>query len=71
MSDAVAARERGITPFVWFSIATAIGAAWATFMGLAYYNTPTFTTAALPTIAGVSIAVIAFLVIGYLAPANE
>lgn len=64
--------EGGMTPFAWFSIAIIVGAAWALFMGLEYYNIPTFTSAALPTIAGVAIAVIAFLLIGvFLAPANE
>jgi membrane-bound acyltransferase YfiQ involved in biofilm formation len=62
---------RGITPFVWFGVAIAVGAAWALFMGLSYYNVPTFTESALPTIAGVAIAVVAFLVIGAWAPANE
>ena len=63
--------ERGITPFVWFGVAIIVGAAFALFMGLSYYNTPTFTTAALPTIAGVTVAVVAFLVIGDWAPSND
>ena len=63
--------ERGLAPFHWFGTALVIGAAWALFMGLAYYNVPTFTTAALPTIIGVAIAVAAFLLLGALAPANE
>jgi hypothetical protein len=63
--------ERGITPFVWFGIAIILGAAYALYMGLAYYNVPTFTTAALPTIAGVAAAVVIFLIIGALAPPNE
>ena len=63
--------ERGITPFVWFSIAIIVGASFALFMGLAYYNTPTFTSSALPTIAGVAAAVVIFLIIGALAPPNE
>jgi len=63
--------DRGVTPFVWFGVAIIVGAAYALFMGLSYYNTPTFTTAALPTIAGVAVAVVAFLVIGAWAPANE
>jgi len=62
---------RGITPFVWFGVAIVVGAAWALFMGLSYYNVPTFTTSALPTIAGVAVAVVAFLIIGAMAPANE
>ena len=71
-TDARAAeRERGLTPFAWFGVAIVVGAAWALFMGLAYYNVPTFTTAALPTIAGVAIAVVAFVLIGLLAPPNE
>jgi hypothetical protein len=63
--------ERGATPFFWFGVAVAVGAAYALFMGLAYYNTPTFTTAALPTIAGVAAAVAIFLAIGAWAPPNE
>jgi hypothetical protein len=64
-------QERGLTPFVWFGIAIIVGAAFALYMGLAYYNVPTFTTAALPTIAGVAAAVVIFLIIGVLAPPNE
>lgn len=64
-------RERGITPFVWFSVAIVVGATYALFMGLSYYNTPTFTEAALPTILGVAAAVVVFLVIGFWAPPNE
>lgn len=63
--------ERGIPPFVWFGVAIIAGAAYALFAGLAYYNTPTFTLAALPTIAGVAAAVVAFLLIGAFAPPNE
>ena len=62
---------RGLTPFFWFGVAIIVGAAYALFMGLSYYNVPTFTASALPTIAGVAAAVVAFLVIGVLAPANE
>ncbi len=71
MSAAVESSRRGMTPFVWFGVAIIVGAAWALFMGLSYYNVPTFTTAALPTIAGVAVAVVAFLVIGAWAPAND
>jgi len=71
VTAAPAVRERGVTPFVWFGVAIIVGAAYALFMGLSYYNTPTFTTAALPTIAGVAAAVVIFLVIGALAPPNE
>jgi hypothetical protein len=71
MSAAARPMERGITPFVWFGIAIILGAAYALYMGLAYYNVPTFTTAALPTIAGVAAAVVIFLIIGALAPPNE
>jgi len=63
--------ERGISPFGWFGAAIGIGATWALIMGLEYYNTPTFTSSALPTIAGVAIAVIVFLLIGWRAPPNE
>jgi len=71
MSAVPVPAERGLTPFAWFGIAVVIGSAWAIFMGLAYYNVPTFTTAALPTVAGVAVAVVAFLAIGAWAPANE
>jgi len=71
MNEVQGAARRGMTPFMWFGAAIIVGAAWALFMGLSYYNIPTFTTAALPTIGGVAIAVTAFLVIGALAPANE
>lgn len=63
--------ERGVGPFGWFAVAIGVGATWALIMGLEYYDTPTFTTAALPTIAGVAIAVVAFLLIGWWAPPNE
>jgi len=63
--------DRGIGPFGWFGVAIGVGALWALIMGLEYYNTPTFTTAAFPTIGGIAIAVAAFLVIGWRAPANE
>ena len=65
------AEERGVTPFGWFAVAIGVGATWALIMGVEYVNTPTFTSAALPTIAGVAIAVVAFLVIGWWAPPNE
>ncbi|MGD0250001.1 MAG: hypothetical protein ABSB97_03815 [Thermoplasmata archaeon] len=71
MSDTGGPREGGVTPFFWFGVAIIIGAAYALFMGLSYYNTPTFTVSALPTIAGVAVAVVIFLIIGVLAPANE
>lgn len=71
MSSDLRSSERGVTPFFWFGIAIIVGASYALFMGLAYYNTPTFTTAALPTIAGVAVAVVIFLIIGVLAPPNE
>jgi hypothetical protein len=71
VSASTESAERGITPFVWFGVAIIVGATFALFMGLSYYNTPTFTTAALPTIAGVAVAVVAFLVIGAWAPPNE
>ncbi|MGP8077238.1 MAG: hypothetical protein ACLQD8_06275 [Thermoplasmata archaeon] len=70
MNPGTASEERGITPFVWFGVAIVVGAAWALFMGLSYYNVPRFTTSALPTIGGVAIAVVAFLVIGAWAPEN-
>jgi hypothetical protein len=63
--------ERGLTPFQWFGFAVLAGAAWALFMGLSYYNVPTFTTGALPTVGCVTVAVAAFLLIGWWAPPNE
>ena len=71
MNEPEASVERGFTPFVWFAVAVIVGASFALFMGLAYYNTPTFTSAALPTILGVAAAVVIFLVIGAFAPPNE
>ena len=71
MSGPAPTPAKGIPPFVWFGVAVAVGAAYALFMGLSYYNTPTFTAAALPTIAGVAAAVVIFLAIGAWAPANE
>ena len=71
MTDRTERPARGVPPFVWFGAAVVVGAAWALFMGLSYYNVPTFTAAALPTIAGVAVAVAAFLAIGAWAPANE
>jgi hypothetical protein len=64
-------RDDGLGPFGWFAIAGAVGAAFALFMGLAYASTPTFTTAALPTIAGVSIALAAFFLLGARSPSND
>jgi hypothetical protein len=69
--ERVAEKESGLTPFAWFGIALVVGAIWALFMGLEYVNTPTFTSAALPGIAGVAVAVAAFIIIGWWAPANE
>ena len=63
--------EPGVSPFGWFGVALFVGAIWAVVMGVEYANTPTFTSAALPTILGVSIAVGAYLFIGWRAPANE
>ena len=71
MRGSAESADRGVPPFVWFGVAILVGAVWALFIGLSYYNVPTFTTAALPTIAGVAIAVAAFLAIGAWAPANE
>lgn len=70
-AEPVAEKEKGLTPFAWFGIALLVGAIWALFMGLEYVNTPTFTSAALPSIAGVAVAVAAFLIIGWWAPSNE
>jgi len=71
MSESADGTESGVTPFQWFGVAIIVGTAWALFMGLSYYNVPTFTDSALPTIGGVAIAVIAFLAVGAWAPPNE
>jgi len=71
MTAAPVARSAGVTPFAWFGAALLVGTAWALLMGLEYDNTPTFTTAALPTILGVAVAVAAFVLIGWRAPPNE
>lgn len=71
MSAPSAAPESGMGPFGWFGIALGVGAVWAIAMGLEYANTPTFTEAALPTIVGVGIAIIAYVILGLRAPANE
>jgi prolipoprotein diacylglyceryltransferase len=71
MSEPTSSPERGLTPFAWFAIALVVGAAFAIYMGLSYEALPNFTTADLPTIAGITIAVVAFLVIGARAPPNE
>jgi hypothetical protein len=65
------ASAEGTGPFVWFGVSGALGAAFALFMGLEYVNTPTFDAAALPTILGVVLALIAFFAIGRSAPPNE
>jgi len=71
VKSGIRSSRRGATPFFWFGVAIVVGASFALFMGLEYYNTPTFTASALPTIAGVAVAVVIFLVIGALAPPNE
>jgi hypothetical protein len=64
-------KERGLGPFLLFGIALVVGAAWALFDGLEYYNTPTFTSAAAPTLIGVAVAVVLFLLLGTRSPTNE
>lgn len=71
MTEAATAHDEGITPFTWFGVALVVGAAWAMIMGLEYFNTPTFNSAALSSIGGVAIAVATFIVIGWKAPPNE
>ncbi|MCI4326073.1 MAG: hypothetical protein L3K16_00305 [Thermoplasmata archaeon] len=71
MSERASSADRGLTPFTWFGIALVVGAAFAIYMGLSYEAIPNFTTADFPTIAGITIAVVAFLVIGSRAPPNE
>jgi hypothetical protein len=69
--SAASGRRRGIPPFTWFGVGVILASGWGILMGLAYYNVPTFTVAALPTVAGEMIAVAAFVLIAVLAPANE
>ena len=71
VSEPAARAERGITPFAIFGIALVVAAAWAVYMGVAFSSLPTFVTGALPTIAGVTIAVAAMMIIGLRAPKNE
>jgi magnesium-transporting ATPase (P-type) len=71
MSESATPRERGITPFAVFGVALAVAAIWAVYMGLAFSNTSNFLEVAFPTILGVTVAVVAFLVIGLRSPANE
>ncbi len=64
-------RERGWSPFRIFGVGLVVAAGWGTYMGLAYAADPGFLGSALPTIAGTSAAVVAVLLIGLRAPANE
>ena len=64
-------RERGMGPFAIFGIALVVAAAWAVYMGVAFLQSPNFVVSALPTIVGVSVAVVAILVIALIAPRNE
>jgi hypothetical protein len=71
MSAAAPPRERGVTPFFVFGVALVVAAAWAFYMGAAYYPTPNFVQDALPTLLGEAAAVAAILVIALWAPKNE
>jgi uncharacterized membrane protein YozB (DUF420 family) len=71
MSASEAREDRGATPFTVFGIALVVGAAWAVYMGVAFSNTANFVADALPTVAGVTIAVAAILLIALWAPKNE
>lgn len=71
MSAADVDRDRGWSPFVIFGLAAVVAAAWAIYMGVSYLATPDFVTNDLPTITGISIAVVAFLVLGSRAPPND
>jgi len=67
----VAADGGWASPFVIFGIGAVVAAAFAIFMGVSFLETPQFVADDLPTIAGVSIAVVVFLVLGSRAPPNE
>jgi hypothetical protein len=71
MSVAETSEDRGITPFTVFGVAIMVAAAWAVYMGLAFSNIPDFVSNSLPTIAGVTVAVVAMLAIALWAPKNE
>jgi len=71
MSESEAREDHGFTPFAVFGIAIVVAAVWAVYMGVAFSGVPNFVTGALPTILGVSIAVVAMLVIASRAPKNE
>jgi len=72
VSPAPAESRAGLgSPFVVFGVAAAIAAAFAIYMGVSFLATPDFFTTDFPTIAGVSIAVVLFLVLGARAPPNE
>lgn len=71
MSAGDVEEDRGVTPFAVFGIALVVAAVWAVYMGVAFSSVPNFVTGALPTIAGVGIAVAAMLVIASWAPKNE
>jgi len=64
-------RSWGISPFAALGVALVVGAAWAFYMSAIYYPTPNFVTAALPTILGEAVAVVAILAIALWAPKNE
>jgi hypothetical protein len=63
--------ERGIAPFTIFGLSVVVAGAFAIYMGLAFSGTPTFDSAALPTIGGTLIAVVAFLFFGSRGPPND
>lgn len=71
MNAAPSVEERGVTPFAIFGIALVLAAAWAIYMGFSFFTTSNFVSSALPTIVGVTIAVVAILLIGLWAPRNE
>ena len=71
VSSATGAGERGWSPFAIFGVALVVAVAWGLYDGLAYLHTPTFVEAALPTIAGAAVAVVAVIAIALTAPPNE
>jgi prolipoprotein diacylglyceryltransferase len=72
VSAASAAEDGGgWSPFVVFGIAAVVAAAFAIYMGVSFLETPDFLADDFPTIAGVTIAVVLFVVLGARAPPNE
>jgi hypothetical protein len=71
MSEPAVEHESAWSPFVIFGIASVVAAAWAIYMGVSYLAAPNFLQDDLPTILGVSVAVVLFVLLGSKAPPNE